>query len=393
MASHNAPSQMLGYLYQVRYALNLLLESAEPDYQISVEKFDDVAFERDGTPIQLIQAKHHTNPASLTDSSVDLWRTLNVWFDAIAIDNTLLDHTDFVIITTAEAPDGSAADLIQKRNYQDAFEKLKVVAEESDNQTNLRFYGKFKNIDDSILLRLVKRIKIISSASDIVDAEKDIQKQIRYSCKPEHVPLATERIEGWWFQECVKALCSLNPIITTHRQLQAKVYEITRQYGDDNLPIEFWDLDDVEEAELDPKDRVFLEQLRLLQYHSATLRLALKDYYKASMQRSNWLRQGLVYANELDTYEHRLKDAWEHAFAQMQEDLEDYGTPTEQEKIKAGKKLYSKVMDQDIRIRQGVNASYVMQGTYHHLANRLTIGWHIDFFEKLKHLLEGAGQK
>lgn len=393
MGSHNAAGQMLGYLYQVRYALNLLLESEEPGYQISLEKFDDIAFDRDGTAVQLIQAKHHTNPASLTDSSTDLWRTLNVWFDAISIDRTLLDHTDFVIITTAETPDGSAAEFIQKKDYQAAFERLKTVAEESNNQTNLRFYGKFKNIDDSILLRLVKRIRVISSTGDISDVQKDIQKQIRYSCKPEHVLLATERIEGWWFQECVKALCSIDPTITTQRQLQAKVYEITRQYGDDNLPIEFWDLEEVEEAELDPKDRVFLEQLRLLQYQSATLRIALKDYYKASMQRSSWLRQGLVYANELDTYEHRLKDAWEHAFAQMQEDLEDYGSPTEQEKIKAGKKLYSRVMDQDIRIRQAVNASYVMQGTYHHLANSLTIGWHIDFFEKLKYLLEGVCQE
>ena len=393
MGLYNAAGQMLGYLYQVRYALNLLLESEEPGYQISLEKFDDIAFDRDGTAVQLIQAKHHTNPASLTDSSTDLWRTLNVWFDAISIDRTLLDHTDFVIITTAETPDGSAAEFIQKKDYQAAFERLKTVAEESNNQTNLRFYGKFKNIDDSILLRLVKRIRVLSSTSDIMDVHKDIQKQIRYSCKPEHVLFATERIEGWWFQECVKALCSIDPTITTQRQLQAKVYEITRQYGDDNLPIEFWDLEEVEEAELDPKDRVFLEQLRLLQYQSTTLRIALKDYYKASMQRSSWLRQGLVYANELDTYEHRLKDAWEHAFAQMQEDLEDYGSPTEQEKIKAGKKLYSRVMDQDIRIRQAVNASYVMQGTYHHLANSLTIGWHIDFFEKLKYLLEGVCQE
>lgn len=71
----------------------------------------------------------------------------------------------------------------------------------------------------------------------------------------------------------------------------------------------------------------------------------------------------------------------------------DYGSPTEQEKIKAGKRLYSRVMDQDIRIRQAVNASYVMQGTYHHLANSLRIGWHIDFFEKLKYLLEGVCQE
>ena len=393
MATHNAAGQMIGYLYQVRYALNLLLESNDPSYQISLEKFDDIAFDRDGTPVQLIQAKHHTTPSSLTDTSTDLWRTINVWVDAVKKEYSLLDNTDFVIITTAVAPDNSAAKLIQQQKYQEAFEKLKDVIENSSNQTNIRFYDKIKSIGDSALLRLVKRIRIISSASDITDVEQDIQKQIRYSCKLEHVPLATERIEGWWFNECIKALSSTNPVITTYLQLHEKVYEITRQYGDDNLPIEFWDLDEVEEAELDPKDRIFMEQLRLLQFRSRTLHLALQDYYKASKQRSSWLRQGLVYANQLDTYEHRLIDAWEHAFAEMEEDLEDYGNPTEQEKVKAGKSLYNKMMDQDIRIRPGVNAAYVMQGTYHHLANSLTIGWHVDFFDKLKHLLEGTGRQ
>ena len=151
-------------------------------------------------------------------------------------------------------------------------------------------------------------------------------------------------------------------------------------------------MNEVEESELVPKERIFLDQLRLLQYQNRTLRLAIQDYYRASMQRSSWLRQGLVYANELDTYEHRLKDAWDHAFAEMEEDLALYGVPNEEEKVKAGRALYRKISDKDIRIRPNVNEPYVKQGTYHHLANSLTIGWHIDFFEKLKHLLEGADQ-
>ena len=57
----------------------------------------------------------------------------------------------------------------------------------------------------------------------------------------------------------------------------------------------------------------------------------------------------------------------------MEEYLEDYGNPTEEEKIKAGKDLYRRVMDKDIRIGSGVDAGYVMQGTYHHLANSLKI--------------------
>lgn len=392
MASHNAAGQMVGYLYQVRYALNLLLGSDDPDYQISLEKFDDIAFEKDGTPIQLVQTKHHTMPASLNDSSVDLWRTINAWIDAVLNHTISLNNTDLVIVTTASIPTDSAMEAVGKGEYQIAFDRLSAAASDNNSKTNKRYYDKYHQISHALQIDIIKRIKIISASSDIVDVKKDIEKKLKYSCKPEHLAMVTERIEGWWFQECVRALISNDLVITTQRQLHAKIYEIVRQYNDDNLPIEFWDLDEIEESKLDPKDRIFIEQLRLLQYRSKTLFLAIQDYYRAAMQRSSWLRNGHIYVNDLDTYERRLKDAWLHAFAEMEEELLDYGIPTEQEKIDKGKALYSKIMDKDIRIRAGVDAPFVMKGTYHFLANSLTIGWHVDFFEKLKHLLEGVVQ-
>ena len=85
MSNHQASEQMLGYLYQVRYALTLLLENDNSDFQISIEKFDDVAFSKDGMPKQLIQLKHHVQrQGSLTDGSTDLWRTLKVWMDVVS---------------------------------------------------------------------------------------------------------------------------------------------------------------------------------------------------------------------------------------------------------------------------------------------------------------------
>ena len=60
MPNHQASEQMLGYLYQVRYALALLMKNDNADFQISIEKFDDVAFSKDGVPKQLIQLKHQT---------------------------------------------------------------------------------------------------------------------------------------------------------------------------------------------------------------------------------------------------------------------------------------------------------------------------------------------
>ena len=44
MSSHNAPGQMIGYLYQVRLALKLLLESDDPLFQISLTVYKQDAY-------------------------------------------------------------------------------------------------------------------------------------------------------------------------------------------------------------------------------------------------------------------------------------------------------------------------------------------------------------
>ena len=136
MSNHQATEQMLGYLYQIRYALALLLKNDNPDYQISIEKFDDVAFDKDGQPVQLIQLKHHIKQkGNLTDSSADLWRTLKVWIDSLAQKPELLDSTEFLIITTAIAPKDSAAGYLRQndRDPNIAYTKLKDVCKQSQN--------------------------------------------------------------------------------------------------------------------------------------------------------------------------------------------------------------------------------------------------------------------
>ena len=76
-----------GYLYQCRYALLLLLDRCkdDPDAAASIEKFDDISFDNQGSPKELIQSKHHLcSQPDLTDHSPDLWRSLRVWSDGLA---------------------------------------------------------------------------------------------------------------------------------------------------------------------------------------------------------------------------------------------------------------------------------------------------------------------
>lgn len=391
MPNHQASEQMLGYLYQVRYALALLLENDNSDCQISIEKFDDVAFSKDDIPIQLIQLKHHIqHQGNLADASTDMWRTIKVWLDAISETPDILDGTNFLIITTATAPIDSAAFLLKKdsnRNPDTAYQKLKTVCFSSVNQAHQRYYDAFREAGEDTVKQLIRQIYIIDCASNIIDVEKDILKHIRYSCIPKHQKMIYERLEGWWFKKAIDALCCDTPVFVNQNQVRSFIVSVSQEYADDNLPIDILDIDDLQEDNFSANEKIFHEQLKLICLGNHRMQLALRDYYRAFRQRASWVRNDLLYVNELGQYEQRLIDEWEHAFAAMEETLSEANNATEGEKAKEGRQLFSDIEKRDIRIRPKCQEAFIMRGSYHILANQLKIGWHVDFFDRLKQLL------
>ena len=376
----------------MRYALALLLENDNSDCQISIEKFDDVAFSKDDIPIQLIQLKHHIqHQGNLADASTDMWRTIKVWLDAISETPDILDGTNFLIITTATAPIDSAAFLLKKdsnRNPDTAYEKLKTVCFSSVNQAHQRYYDAFREAGEDTVKQLIRQIYIIDRASNIIDVEKDILKHIRYSCIPKHQKMIYERLEGWWFKKAIDALCCDTPVFVNQNQVRSFIVSVSQEYADDNLPIDILDIDDLQEDNFSANEKIFHEQLKLICLGNHRMQLALRDYYRAFRQRASWVRNDLLYVNELGQYEQRLIDEWEHAFAAMEETLSETNNATEGEKAKEGRQLFSDIEKRDIRIRPKCQEAFIMRGSYHILANQLKIGWHVDFFARLKQLLK-----
>ena len=391
MFDHQASEQMLGYFYQVRYALFLLLNHDNSDFQISIEKFDDIAFSKDDVPKQLIQMKHHVrHHGNLSDASTDLWRTLKVWIDIINTSPEMLDDTEFLIITTSIAPQDSAAYYFKnndKRNTDDAYQKLKEICKKSENKTHATYYTAFLKMDEKTAQKLIEQIRIIDGASNIIDVGKVLQKQIRYSCIPEYEHHICERLEGWWYRKAIEALCSDTPIFITQNQIRTLIVSMSQEYSNENLPIDIFDSGPFQEDRLGDDEKIFYKQLELIRLGNRRIQVALRDYYRAFHQRANWVRNDLLFINELGLYEQRLVDEWEHCFAEMEDNLNEFGCASEKEKIKEGRKLFSKIEDLDIRIRPKCQEAFVMRGSYHILANQLKVGWHADFFERLKELL------
>ena len=393
MSNHQAPEQMLGYIYQIRYALYLLLQNDDPDAIISIEKFDDIALTTEDDNLNTyIQLKHHTkNHGSLTDSSTDVWRTLNAWINEIKKDISILNNTKFLIITTAKSPVDSACSLLSddmnSRNTEKAFEKLLYICNNSDNKAHEFFYENFKVQSDTITKKLVEKIYIIDNAYNIVESANEIKKRLRYGCKEQHISSVFERLEGWWYNKSIEALNSVDPVFINAKQVTSYIVDLNQQYRDDNLPIDIYEDDlDFENAKF--ITQMFYEQLKLIGVSSRKLTIALQDYYKAFRQRANWVRNDLLYLNELDSYERRLIDEWEHCFIDMLDNIDMNNISDDIDVKKLGRQLLNQIESKDIRVRERCSEPFIMRGSYHMLADQFKIGWHADFKNRLKYLLK-----
>ncbi len=136
MPDFSAQESGLGYLYQARYALWLLLDGPE-ERDLVLETLDDIVLGRDGAPRDLLQTKHNTVPARLTDSSPQLWKTLRVWSTHVKAGLIRLPPTTLTLITTAEAPADSIAAALRpgrERDSTGAANRLAEVARISKNE-------------------------------------------------------------------------------------------------------------------------------------------------------------------------------------------------------------------------------------------------------------------
>ncbi|MEG1462569.1 MAG: hypothetical protein RSC48_05620 [Anaerorhabdus sp.] len=392
MGKHEASEQMLGYVYQIRYALYMILSAQDDKSQICIEKFDDISIGSCEIPEIMAQLKHHTTvKGDLSDAGADLWRTLKVWIDYIESDYKLLEKTKFLIITTSMATPNSIAWYLRfddNRNKKLANIRLHEIAENSTNKAQKAYYEAFLKLSNEHIDKLLSKIVILDLEVNVEDIEQKIREEIRYSCLPKYENAVFERIEGWWLKQSIQALLSEEPVFTNQSQVRTKLVSLGQEYTEDNLPIDIEEIEDISIESLSEKDKVFFEQLKLINMRSARMQFAIRDYYKAYKQRSNWIRDELIYVNELDVYEKRLISEWEYSFAEMQEFLEDYGdTITEKVKVSNGNDLFKFVQGKDLRIRDRCSEPFVMRGSYHILSNQLKVGWHTDFFERLKYLL------
>jgi hypothetical protein len=299
-------------------------------------------------------------------------------------------------LTTATAKDESAASYLAKsgsRNWVKAKGQLDKTAATDSVQANQSYYKAFLSLDATERESLVKNIFIYDNSPTIADIKNNIMPYIRTATLPPFEERVYDKIIGWWIKNVIHCLTADDPVFIGYRQLQKELFDVGSEYKDDSLPIDidpFYQPTAEELSELSPENRIFIEQLNLIALSSDRLKRCIRDYYNAFRQRSQWVRESLLYINDLTKYEDDLVDEWDRLFCIMKENLEDFGAEcTEAQKCKYGKDLLSRIEELNLPIRKNVTQPFIMRGSFHGLASQLRVGWHVDFLDRLCHLLRG----
>lgn len=389
--AHSAAYSVLGYLYQVRYALfeALCRLSTGQQFSVSIETLDDVVFEQSGEAMELLQTKHHVSKnANLADNSSDFWKTLRVWCDHFKTGN-MSTGTLFFLITTGHAIDGSAVHYLKPgpfRNPETAVQRLNTTAESSTNKSNTAAYQSYRLLNLEERRAFLESVFIIDAAPDIQDLDAKLKETLYFAVEQRFLESFLQRLEGWWYRKVIVHLLTKNIAPILSEEIACETVSLREQFKQENLPID----EDIINASIDAsgyQDRCFVRQLRLIEIGNKRIFYAIRNFFRAFEQRSRWIREDLLLVGELERYEDRLIEEWDIFFQQMKDELGD--AATEDAKKKAAQTLYKWVETATLpQVRPGVVELSISRGTYQLLSDSQRVGWHLEFKERLRQLLE-----
>lgn len=401
MAGFDASASALGFLHQVRWALCELLLAAkrthDPTVRITIEVYDDVAVtDNSGSVLRAVQLKQHAGHGTVTDQSVDLWKTLRVWLQTESLAST--EGPLLVLATTASIADGSAASFLtpdtHARDEQRAAEQLDAAASSGTSADTKAGRQAWLDASPTVRTALLARITILGDEVHIADVDDVLDTELAPTVPAHHLAEYRNRLWGWWDSRAVGMLVANTrnePVLSVSAtELHERMQLIRDQFTVGSL-IEDVNFSPDEDEIAAGHGQDFVRQLRWVHVGDQTLNNAVIDYLRAYAHTTKWVQNGDLFDDELERYETALKDEWSRRFAEMLEDLESDGITDPHERAIRGRDLFRALgRSVDVRIRPQFDAPFHARGTRNGLANGGEYGWHPDFKQKLADLLQTA---
>lgn len=372
-----AAAPLAGYIFQCRLALlrGLQILKRHPNSVIAIEKFDDISFDDDDYGQCLIQAKHHVEPKSLADKSVDLWKTFRVWLESFNTESLTGGQIKRLLITTATADEGSAMAKLRpghdETDRTEALNLLRKAAASSLNSTTAEARRAFLALSDNEGELFLESIEVYDNHPNLIDMKEEIEGEL-ILLSPEHKSLIADYLEGWWFGVVGVHLISEDVTYIPVQSIIIKANEIGNWFKGGGLPVDDPTSLGAKDYSPDDEDAMFVRQMRIVGVSDSVVKRGARDYYRASAQRSKWARESLLLDGETSRYDEKLQDRWARKF---ESECADCDGNTEDENRTLGRSLCFWAIQEQIGFRNVVE-TWITAGSFHGLADRLEVGWH-----------------
>ena len=179
---------------------------------------------------------------------------------------------------------------------------LMAAAKASKNQKIADTCAAYAATAEHVRLSLLRAVMILDRSPNIIDVREEIARELHHATSRERLDKLLERLEGWWFGAVIRALSGAAPPEIPVWAIEQRVDELREEFKRDALPVDF-------RATVPPEHRRRNGQASLCaataQYRDRSKRIeyAMRDYYRASEQRSRWAREELLIDGELEHYE------------------------------------------------------------------------------------------
>ncbi|MBS0355918.1 MAG: hypothetical protein JSR83_18690 [Proteobacteria bacterium] len=390
--SHSAVNAALGFYFQSLHGLLSILRASDDDAAVCLERLDDVEILTNGKSL-LSQLKHSLSkkPAAVTLSSIALWKTLKAWIDVLP--TVSLNDTSFQLVTVAPISPGNPLavllDHLSSRTH-----LLMLLRDEAQRVVNEHQAAKevkktplphterisccaaYLELDDDIRAKLLSRITVHPSASNIKEISQDIAKELK-NFPPESREAITEKLMEWWDLQIVYSFCDKRDRAISMLEVQQKVAEIVGE-------LEREELLDYFQFATPPNDytppSMISRQLQLVGGTTREIQAAEREEWRARSQRHKWLNMRVDMAVRIHLYDQLLIETWGDKYGVMVETNEK---ATEDTKRASGLEIfrwsYNQAHAQVPPFAPNWNTSYYVRGSYQVLAVEQEVGWHPDY--------------
>jgi len=263
------------------------------------------------------------------------------------------------------------------RDEKEADQRLLAAAARSKNKDHAAAYTAYTGLPEDLRLSLLRSVSILDGSPNIIDVREEIARELYHAAPRDQIDNLVERLEGWWFGMVIRALKSVTPTAIPVLAIEQRVDELREEFKRNALPVDYKTVVPSKTVVAELDKRPFVRQMKKIEIGPARIEYAIRDYYRASEQRSRWAREDLLIDGEVENYEQELTEAWEPRHAAMVDEATPPCPP--ERKVTLGQTLFKWAEQEANFPLRTVRERFLTHGSYHILANRYAVGWHPDF--------------